>query len=198
MATIGFDLPRNRFFGLCLALVSSGLIACGSDSNDLQPAPPGGHGHIEIGSSSPGGGSILMELPSTTVHVTEGGTVGSLTLWSSSDPALATLEEDHPDDGLYALPEGAPVSLEVVALDGGVRFSYGDAILEEPGDSVELGLAPFHDHGLWEVVVPEGVHEGEFDLSFRLTTTTPPYAASEPATFTLVLTEGEHGDDHNE
>lgn len=174
-----------------VALLSGLVAACGSDSNDL--VPPSGHGHIEIGSTAPESGALAMELPFTTVEVTESAEVGSFTLWSSTDPAIATIEEDEPGEGLYQIADGVPVSLELTALDDGVRFTYGGVTLDQPGAAVVLGVAPFHDHGQWEVVLPQGVHEGEFDISFRFTS--PPFAPSEAATFTLVPTEGEPGHD---
>jgi hypothetical protein len=185
-------LPRlARATGL--ALLSGLAAACGSDSNDLPP--PRGHGHIEIGSTTAGGGSLDAELPFTTVEVTESAAVGDLVLWADSNPGVATLEEDEPDEGLYALPEGVPVSLEITALDEGVRFKFGDTTIDEVGESVLIGPAPFHTSGEWQVVLPEGVHSGEYELSFRFTTTTPPYAPSEESTLLLIPTEGGHGDD---
>lgn len=179
--------------GAALVLAGAG---CGSSSNPTDM--PSGHGHIEIGSSEPGGGSLAMEMPpSTTVEVFEAAQVGGLTLWSSTDPAIVALDRDEPELGLYALPAGAPVSLELTAVAAGARFSWGDTTIDAPGESVQLGLAPFHDHGQWELVLPQGVHEGEFDLSFRFTTTTPPYAASEVTTLKLVPSEG-GGHGHHE
>jgi hypothetical protein len=176
-----------------IALLSGLAAACGSDSNDLDPTPPRGHGHIEIGSSSPESGALAMELPFTTVEVTESAEVGDLTLWADSNPGVATIEEE--EHGLYPLPEGVPVSLEITALDEGVRFKFGDTTIDEVGESVLIGPAPFHTSGEWQVVLPQGVHDGEYALSFRFTTTTPPYAPSEESTLLLIPTEGGHGDD---
>jgi hypothetical protein len=179
--------------GVALALLSGLAAACGSDSNDL--APPRGHGHIEIGSTAPEGGALEAELPFFDIEVTESAVIGGSTLWSGTNPGVATLEEEEQQEGFYALPEGAPVSLEITALDAGVRFKFGDTTIDEPGESVLIGPAPFHTSGEWQVVLPEGVHDGEYGLSFRFTTTTPPYAASEVANVILVPTEGGHDDD---
>jgi hypothetical protein len=183
-----------------LALLAGLAVACGSDSNDFAFTPeptPRGHGHFEIGSTSAGGGALATEgIPfDGEFEVFESAEVGGLTLWAGTNPGIATLEEDEPEEGLYALPEGAPVSLEITALDAGVRFKYGDTTIDEVGESVLIGPAPFHNSGEWQVVLPEGVREGEYDLSFRFTTTTPPYAPSDETTVTLIPTEGGHGDD---
>jgi hypothetical protein len=178
--------------GLLLALAS----ACGPSSGPAEM--PSGHGHIELGSTEPEAGTLAMEVPTDTIEVFEAAEVGGLTLWSSTDPAIAVLDEDEPDLGLYALPAGAPVSLELTAVAAGARFTWGEETIDTPGESIELGVAPFHDHGQWEVVLPEGVHDGEYDLSFRFTTTTPPYAPSRVATVTLLPTEGDHGHDEGE
>ena len=179
--------------GSALVLLAGLVSACGSDSNDL--VPPSGHGHIEIGSTAPEGGELGFELPTLEIEVTESAVLGDLTLWSTPDPSVATLEED--EHGLFALPEGVPVSLEITALDAGVRFKYGDTTIDEAGESVLIGPTPFHTSGEWQVVLPEGVHDGEYGLSFRFTTTTPPYAASEVANVLLVPTEGGHDDGHD-
>jgi hypothetical protein len=183
--------------GVALALLSGLTAACGSDSNDL--VPPRGHGHIEIGSTAEGGGALEAELPFFDIEVTEGAAVGDLTLWSGTNPGVATLEEEDAREGFYALPDGTPVSLEITALDAGVRFKFGDTTIDSPGESVLIGPAPFHTSGEWQVVLPEGVSGGEYGLSFRFTTTQPPYAASEVSNVILVPTEGGHGDDgHDE
>jgi len=192
-------LPRAAL-GAGIGLLAGLVAACGSDSNDFKPEPtstPRGHGHIEIGSSAPDGGSLAFEVPFNDVEVFESATIGGLTVWSGPNPGLATAEEGE-NEALFALPEGVPVSLEITALDAGVRFQFGDTTVDEVGQSVLIGPAPFHTSGEWQVVLPEGVHGGEYDLSFRFTTTTPPYAPSEETTLTLFPTEGGHDDDDHD
>jgi hypothetical protein len=195
------SLPRaasglsSGALGVALALLSGLAAACGSDSNDY--VPPRGHGHIEIGSTAPGGGSLEAELPFFDIEVTESAVIGDLTLWSGTNPGVATLEAEEEREGFYALPDGVPLSLEITALDAGVRFKFGDTTIDEPGQSVLIGPAPFHTSGEWQVVLPEGVHGGEYGLSFRFTTTQPPYAASEVSNVILVPTEGGHDDGHD-
>lgn len=191
----------NRFVGgIALAALAALTAACSDDDDIIIPPDPPAHGHIEIGSSDPGGGQLTLELPSDTVEVTASADVGDFTLWSSTAPAIFSLEEDERDHGLYALPEGMPLSLELTALDAGVRIQYGETILEQPGDSVLIDNTPFHTHWEWQLVLPQGTHDGEYGLSFRITTTTPPYLDSEVATVALTPTEGgghDDGDDHD-
>jgi hypothetical protein len=181
----------NQFVGgVALATLAALTGAC-SDGSDIVIGPdPPGHAHIEVGTSEPGAGTITMKLPGDTVEVFESAEVGSFTLWSSTAPAIFSLEEDEPDEGLYAFPEGVPLSLELTALDAGVRVQYGETILEEPGDSVLIDNTPFHTHWEWQLVLPQGTHDGEYGLSFRITTTTPPFLDSEVATVALTPTEG--------
>ena len=178
------------------ALVLAALAAagCGSDSDPVEM--PRGHGHVEIGSSAVGGGTLALEIPfDGTIEVFESAEIGNVTLWSGTNPGIATVEPEDEKEGHYALPDGVPLSLEITALDAGVRFKWGETTIEEPGESVLLGTSPFHSSGEWQVVLPQGLQEGEYDLSFRITTTTPPFAASEVSTVTLIPTEGGHGHD---
>jgi hypothetical protein len=173
-------------------LLGLGAIGCGGD--DPGADTPSGHGHIEIGSTNRGSGDLNMSLPFTTVEVTEGEQVGSLVLWSDTNPGLATVEEDVRAESLYVLDEGVPISLELTAIDAGVRFQFDETTIDAPGESVEIGPVPFHTSGQWQVVLPEGVDSGEYKLSFRLTAGTT-YAPSQEATLTLVPSEGHHGED---
>ncbi|MBM4267701.1 MAG: hypothetical protein FJ144_14000 [Deltaproteobacteria bacterium] len=175
-----------------VGLLGLGAIGCGGD--DPGAESPSGHGHIEIGSTNQGSGDINFTLPFTTVEVTEGEQVGSLVLWSGTNPALATVDEDDRGEHLYVLDEGVPISLELTAIDAGVRFQFDETTIDAPGESVEIGPAPFHTSGQWQVVLPEGVDSGEYNLSFRLTAGTT-YAASQEATLTLVPSESHHGED---
>jgi hypothetical protein len=64
-------LPRAAL-GVGIGLLAGLVAACGSDSNDIKPEPtstPSGHGHIEIGSSAPDGGSLAFEVPLGDVEV---------------------------------------------------------------------------------------------------------------------------------
>lgn len=102
----------------------------------------------------------------------------------STNPGFVTPADDA--RGLFALAPGTAVSLEIVAIDDGASVKVGSAILDDPDESVNLGSAPgLHNHPEWTLILPEGV-SGQYEVSFRLTTTAAAYADS--GVFTALLT----------
>lgn len=105
-------------------------------------------------------------------------------LYSAIDPGFLHGVEPAPD-GFHEIAGGTRISLEVVARDAAVRFRLNGEDLE-PGESGLIGTAPdLHNHPSWQLSVADGT-QGDFALSFKLTTTSPAYAESE--TFTILLT----------
>ena len=180
------------------ALASLALVAalgCGPSPDNF----PDEHVDIAIASDESGGGSLAADYDfDEPIEVFESAMIGGFTLWSGADPGFEMLESDEPDEGFYALEDGVTVSLEIVALDPAAQFKFGEVTLDEPGDSVVLGTTPeLHGHGEWQLVLPEGVDTGSYELSFRFTTTSAQYSASPSATVTITPTEGEDHD-HDE
>jgi hypothetical protein len=94
--------------------------------------------------------------------------------------------DDDPNPGFFALAAGTEVTIEIVAIDAAATVKINGAPLSHAGDRALLGSAgTLHVHPTWQLSVPEGV-EGDFPLSFRLTTDAAAYTAS--AVFSVLLT----------
>ncbi|MBM4269717.1 MAG: hypothetical protein FJ144_24470 [Deltaproteobacteria bacterium] len=184
--------------GLAPCILALALAACGSPS----PVETNADGHVDIliASDEPGAGGLAIDYDFTTpIEVFESASIGGMTLWSGADPGLMQLFSDEPDEGFYVLDDDVTVSLEIVALDPAAKFKFGGVTLDEPGDSVVLGTTPrLHGHGEWQLVLPEDVHEGAYELSFRVTTESETYADSATTTAILAPVEGEEDHEHEE
>jgi hypothetical protein len=178
---------RKRALAVLALVVAAG---CGPSPANF---PPDEHHDILLASTEAGGGPLAADFDfSEPVPVFLSATLGGLNLYSSTDPGFMLLDVDEPDEGFFAIEDDVTVSFEVTALDPGVQVKFEDETLDEVGDSVVLGTTPeLHQHGEWQVVVPEGVTSGSFALSFRLTTDSPAYADSEPSTMILTLSDEE-------
>ncbi len=172
-----------------LGLAALAATGCGPSPSNF----PDEHFDVLIAATDEGGGDLAIDYDFTEpVPLFLSATVGGLDLYSAADPGFAPLEEDEPDEGFYVVEDGVDVSLEVTALDPGVRVKFGSVTLDEVGDSVVIGTTPeLHTHGEWQVVVPEGTTAGAFSLSFRFVADSPDYGPSEPVTAVLALTAGE-------
>ena len=186
---------RGTLVTALLLSLSLALAACG----DPEPVEEDlSHIDLKIGSSEPGGGALVMDYDfSLPFEVFESTAIGGFTLWSGSDPGFVQLDFDEPGEGIYALPEGVTVSLEVTALEDGTQFQFAGATLNEVGESVPLGTTPYiHAHGEWQVILPDGVEDGEYTLSFRFVTDDG-YDPSETETAVMTPIMGSH-DDHDD
>lgn len=182
-------LRRFVASSLLLLLAALGAMGCGPSPSNF----PEEHFDVLIAATAEGGGDLAADYDfAEPVPVFLSATLGGLELYSAADPGFAPLEADEPDEGFHVVADGVDVSLEITALDPGVRVKFGSVTLDEVGDSVVLGTTPeLHTHGEWQVVVPEGTTTGEFSLAFRLISDSPDYGPSEPVTATLSLTAGE-------
>lgn len=183
--------PALRRFAapiLLLGLALLGATGCGPSPSNF----PEEHFDVLIAATEAGGGELAIDYDFTEpVPVFLSATLGGLDLYSAADPGFAPLEADEPDEGFYVVEDGVEVSLEITALDPGVRVKLGSVTLDQVGDSVVIGTTPeLHTHGEWQVVVPEGTSAGEFSLSFRFVTDSPDYGPSEAMTAVLSLTAG--------
>lgn len=109
---------------------------------------------------------------------------GGTCLYSTIDPGFIPGADPLPE-GLHGIADGTSISLEVVAQDAAARIRLnGEAV--DPGERALIGTTPgLHNHPTWQLTLPEGV-TGDYPLSFRFTTTSPAYAASD--TFTVLVT----------
>jgi cysteine-rich repeat protein len=162
----------------CTVLVVLGCVAS-PKSAAAQHA-----GDIEIRSTVAGGGALATDHDfGEPVPVFESVCAGGICLYSSTDPGFVT--PASPAAGLFPLDAGTTVSLEVLAMDDAVSIKVGAVVLNEVGESAELGTAlSLHRHPSWQLQLPEG-EVGEYTAAFKLTTPSSKYADS--VQFTVML-----------
>src|SRR5215470_8294534 len=98
---------------------------------------------------------------------------------------MAPTVDDNPGDAFFRLDDGTTVRVEIVNADAAVSLHVNGEKLYQPGDSALLGTMPtIHNHPSWQIVVP-GMQFGNFQISSKLTTDSPAYAASEVFTTTV-------------
>jgi hypothetical protein len=162
------------------------------------PEPPGFSdgphaGDVVVGSDERHGGSLAAEFDfDSPVEVAPSATLGGFDLYTATEPGFDVLVLDEPAESFFVLEEGTDVTFEVVEIDAGAAVKLGEAILDEPGDSALLGVAPeLHLHPEWQLVVPVGEEPEDAHVTFRLTTTSEAYAASEEYVLTLAASHVE-------
>jgi hypothetical protein len=215
-------LSRMSLRTLLLIIGMSGLAACGDDGEPVGTANPppggGGHEHIYIGSTEPGGGALLgdfdFEHKVATASFTEclGGSgdqcVGGVAIYTATAPAFALITPSREEPGKHVLADDTPISLELTAIDSAVRVRVAERFMSQPGESDLIGITPFHSHGEFQVAVPgpsehhhardhDGEEENEHHVSFRFTSSAPALAPSESYTLRIVTSDEEHGHDHD-
>ncbi len=166
-----------------LAILTSAILCGGREVALAQDID------VLIFSTQPGGGALVTAGYDFDEKITVINRLGQCPagqcFYSVADPGFRTPSGSRPDEGLYALAPGTPVRFEIVALDAGVSFKSGAAVLDAIGESTSLGTAlGMHAHPEYQLAAAEGVI-GDFTLSFRLTTTSPQYSDSQVRSFTL-------------
>lgn len=106
-----------------------------------------GHEHVDllIGGDSAGIGNLLIDYPfgeRPFVRVSDSGAPEGL--FTAADPGFNRAEDD-PDHGVFALPAGTEISLEIVALDDNIQLTMNNGVdglgfLANPGDTYRIGL----------------------------------------------------------
>jgi len=115
---------------------------------------------------------------------------GGMRLFSAANPGIVPLDASEPGESLFTLADGVPITLEVVALDDGLTIHYGDVVLDSAGDSVLLGQTPsFHADLETQLLIPGGTPTRTYSASFKLTTTSSAYTASDVFTVKFTPTE---------
>jgi hypothetical protein len=178
--------------GRALGVAGLALVLAGCGPNESGPGtlPPEEHREILIASTATGGGNLAVDFDfeAQPILVSFVGTFGELDFFTGNEPGFEALLE--PEDDLFVLDDGTPIGLELIANDGVARLRFEDEILENPGDTVVIGSTPTLDgHGEWQLLLPAGEREGDFHLTFKVTTTAAQYGDSEPVTATLRVAE---------
>jgi hypothetical protein len=148
---------------------------------------------VLIFSAEPGGGALMAAefdfVEKIQVRDRLGFCPGGQCFYSSTDPGFRTPSGSRPAEELHALAPGTPVGFEIVAIDAGVSIKWGATVLDAIGESTRIGNAlTLHEHPEYQLQAAAGV-VGDFALSFRLTTSSQQYAASQ--VFTLTLTNSD-------
>lgn len=141
-------------------------------------------GDMLIASTASGGGTLALRWDfGAPVRTTLSFAGPTSALFTSTDPGWDLLVA--PGDGLFPLPPGVPVTVEITAIDPDVSLKVGPVTLDAPGESRLLGTAPaVHIHPSWQLVLPTDA-TGTRSMSFRLTTTSPGFGASPAYTATV-------------
>lgn len=105
-------------------------------------------------------------------------------LYSAIDPGFRYEGAPAPD-GYHTVADGTNVSVEIVAIDPVATLQVNGIPLRQPGDSALLGTTPaLHNHPSWQLRLLQG-EQGDYALSFKLTTDSPQYAESQVFQVTL-------------
>ena len=143
---------------------------------------------MTIWSTADGGGALAIDwdfVARDVLQTYRAACFGGECLYTNQDPGFLALG-DPPPSGLYLLADGTAVDFVLVAADTGASVKINGVGLAAPGDQARLGSAgTLHAHPSWQLKLPEGV-EGEFALSFKLTTPSALYGES--GVFTVRLT----------
>lgn len=143
---------------------------------------------MTIWSTADGGGTLTIDWDFSgrgVLQTYKAICAGGQCLYSSIDPGFRA-EGDTPREGFFSLASGTPVDLELVSADAAASVKVNGVTLASPGDHARLGSAgTLHAHPSWQLKLAEGT-EGDFALSFRLTTTAALYGES--AVFAVQLT----------
>jgi hypothetical protein len=143
---------------------------------------------VFVGATADGGGALAAEHSfAAPIELAEDARVGGLVRYTATDPSFEPPEDE--DGDLFFLDDGTTVRVEITAAAPGAAIKLGGVELVQVGDAVVLGTAPnLHQHPVWQLTLPEGTRDCRA-ISFRLTTDSPTYTASE--SYTAYLTNDE-------
>ena len=153
-------------------------------------------GGYEIRSMVDGGGALAVTGPDEPIVVDLIFCSGGECLYENAETSFHTPEDDVLSPASFALTPGTAVAIEIVSIDEGVSIKVGDTKLEQPGDTANLGTAPtLHADPLVQVNAGQG-ETGQWNLAFRIKTTSAAYAASDPVAMVLTNAPSLCGDGH--
>ena len=147
-------------------------------------------GDMLIGSTANGGGALALQYGfGPKIQLAPSLTIGGTTVYTTTDPGFDAVVADA--DGFHVLDDGTQVSVQLLSFDAGASVKVRSTVLDTVNESAVVGTytgaAPdaLHHHPTWTLALPNGVY-GDYDLAFRLTTTSGSYTASQ--TYAVVLT----------
>lgn len=161
----------------------------------VLPRPVQAHGAVmRLGSSHERAGQLIV-VPDfdfgQSVTLTASIVVGGFVFYTDLIPSFAWVIEPEPaaNPVVYPLRARTQVSFELVSITEGAAVRINGVRLASPGRTAPIGEVSFdpeaHVHPEWQFTLPEG-KVGDFEISFRLTTTARDYTAS--AVYRLTLT----------
>lgn len=147
-------------------------------------------GDMLIGSTVNNGGALAMQFDFTPkIQLAPSVTIAGTTVYTTTDPGFDAILADA--GGFFVLNNNTQVSVQLVSFDAGASVKVRSTVLDTASESAVLGTytnaAPdgLHHHPTWTLTLPNGVY-GDYDLTFRLTTTSGSYTTSQ--TYAVVLT----------
>jgi len=159
----------------------------------LLPPPVFAHGvEMAVGSTVLGSGALAVDFDFVAdgrTVATPSVSVGGMTLYTTIFPSFGWVSPDLPSASLFQLPDGTPVSLQMVAVAAGASVQINGVTLSAPGQATLIGnsssVPGAHVHPSWQLLLPDGA-SGDFPVTFKLTTTRPPY--TESTAYTIIIT----------
>lgn len=172
------------------------LVSCLSLFLCIFSSIGGVHAHGElmrIGSSQDRGGQLVVATDfdfSARVVVTPLIRLGGQTFYTNIIPSFTWVlaPSTSPPPTTHSLRSGTQVRFQLVAIAAGASVKLSGSTLDVPGESALIGAASdsdAHFHPEWALTLPDDV-VGEYQLSFKLTTSSASYGES--PTYTLTLT----------
>jgi hypothetical protein len=142
---------------------------------------------MQVWSTVPGGGALAVEWDfGQRIRVFKIFCTSSSCVYSASDPGFIAPSPAPPGGAYHPLAEGTLVRVEIVSIDDDAVLQLQGVRLEASGQSAAIGTMPeIHAHPTWRLNLPDGVF-GEYRITYKLTTDSPLYTASEPYTAVVV------------
>jgi hypothetical protein len=147
-------------------------------------------GDMLIGSTVNNGGALAIQFDfGPKIQLAPSVTIAGTTVYTTTDPGFDAILADA--GGFFVLNNNTQVSVQLLSFDAGASVKVHSTVLDTVNESAVLGTytnaAPdgLHHHPTWTLTLPNGVF-GDYDLAFRLTTTSGSYTASQ--TYAVVLT----------
>ena len=199
---------RTDLFLRILATCALAIAACG-DGDGGTSDPLLEHAEFLLASTEPDGGDLTGDFEfdrpvglffNTCLGSSEEHCEGGTAVYSAVSPGFEPLAQDDPDRSLFGLGDGTEIMLEVTDIDEGLSLRIEETVLVGVGDTAALGETPeIHADVNTQLALPGGPPSGEYEISFRLRTTSETYGDSEEFTIRFVPLadedEGEHEDD---
>lgn len=171
---------RTRSVLFALALLLAGDTPAGAQHG----------GDMLVGSTVNNGGALAIQFDfAPKIQLAPSVTIAGTTVYTTTDPGFDAILSDA--GGFFVLNNNTQVSVQILSFDAGASLKVRSTVLDTVNESAVLGTytnaAPdaLHHHPTWTLTLPNGVY-GDYDLTFRLTTTSGSYTASQ--TYAVVLT----------